>query len=381
MTTAELLARLDARCRPFLVRWLPPRWSVAFYSWARQVGIRMIATSSSPELYAPPPTATRVLWGVRFRSPLFNAAGIFKHGEGYLLAYQQGAGAYLAGTTTAFPRLGNVRRGIAQPFLPYPRSGAASNWLGLPNPGHHAVAARIARLPRYDGFPIGASVALDPGDDSTAALERLVEGMNRYADAGVDFFELNESCPNTGDDRRGMESLIERLDYVAERFVRPAAKPVVVKVSVDTDSTVIERFVLVLGHLGFAGITIGNTSTDYQQHRVAIAAPERRSYDYFVRTFGGGISGAPLRSSVLRLVEAARSAAAQLPAEFHIVAVGGIAGAEHLRAVLDAGASLAEWYTGYFERFAADGHALYRHLLRQWLQSDDKEGMHLERMP
>lgn len=381
MTAAERLARLDARLRPFLVRWLPSRWSVAFYSWARQVGIRTLVASSPAVNYEPPPMAARVLWGIRYRSPLFNAAGMFKHGEGYELAYRQGAGAYLAGTTTALPRLGNVRRGITQPFLPYPRSGTASNWLGLPNPGHHAVAARIARLPRYDSFPIGASVALDPGDNSAAALERLVEGMNRYADAGVDFFELNESCPNTGDDRIGMESLIERLDYVAERFVRPAAKPVLVKISIDTDSAVVEQLVSVLTQLGFAGITIGNTSTDYQQHRVAIAAPERRSYDYFVRTFGGGISGVPLRSSVLHLVEVARAAAVQRSAEFHIVAVGGLASAEHLCAALDAGASLAQWYTGYFERFATDGHALYHHLLRRWLEYDDNEGMRLECMP
>jgi dihydroorotate dehydrogenase len=175
----------------------------------------MLAERECPLAIEPPPTAARVLWGIRFRAPLLNAAGMFKHGEGYELAYRQGAGAYLAGTTTARPRLGNVRRGIAQPFVPYPRSRAASNWLGLPNPGHRAVAARIAQLPRYEGFPIGASVALDPGDDSAAALERLVEGMSRYADAGVDFFELNESCPNTGEDQRGFDTLGVRLEAIA----------------------------------------------------------------------------------------------------------------------------------------------------------------------
>jgi hypothetical protein len=48
------------------------------------------------------------------------------------VAARQGAGGWLAGSTTARPRAGNA----GTPFVPYPRSGAASNWLGLPNPGH-----------------------------------------------------------------------------------------------------------------------------------------------------------------------------------------------------------------------------------------------------
>ncbi len=365
MTAPEVLARLDASLRPFIVQLLPARATVAFYSWARQFALRMLAESACPLEIEPPPTAACMLWGIRFRAPLLNAAGMFKHGEGYELAYRQGAGAYLAGTTTAYPRLGNVRRGIAQPFMPYPRSRAASNWLGLPNPGHHAVAARIAQLPRYEGFPIGASVALDPGDESAAALERLVEGMCRYADAGVDFFELNESCPNTGEDQRGFDLLGVRLEAIAQQFVRPSGKPTLVKVSVDIEPGALDRLIPLLGELGYAGITIGNTSTRYEEHRAAIAQAERRVYTYFTRTFGGGISGEPLREKVLHLVESARALAAGLESQFHVIAVGGISSGEHLRQALSAGAALAEWYTGYFERFARDGHRLYERVLTE----------------
>lgn len=369
MTLAEMVACVDARVRPLLVRLLPARWVVAFYSWARQVALHWLVASTPASMLAPPPSVGRVLWGLRFRAPLFNAAGMFKTGEGYELAYRQGAGAYLAGTTTARPRLGNVRRGIAQPFVPYPRSQAASNWLGLPNPGHRAVAARIAQLPRYEGFPIGASVALDPGDDSTAALERLVEGMNRYADAGVDFFELNESCPNTGDDQRGFDLLGVRLEAIAQQFVRPSSKPTLVKVSADIEPDALDRLIPLLVELGYAGITIGNTSIRYEEHLPAIAPVERRAYTYFTRTFGGGISGEPLRENVLRLVESARAIAARLSSQFHIIAVGGIASGEHLRQALSSGAALAQWYTGYFERFARDGHRLYGRVTSEWLHT------------
>lgn len=359
MSLVELLARYDAVLRPAVVRFFPPRLAVALYSWARQFALRMLAESPPPVTLVPPSSLERRLWGIRFRAPLFNAAGMFKHGEGYTLAYRQGAGAYLAGTTTSEPRMGNVRRGIALPFVPYPRSGAASNWLGLPNPGHRAVAARIARLERYEAFPIGASVALDPGECSPDAIERLIEGLWLYHQARTDFFELNESCPNTGDDRVGMDALAERLHIIAERFVRPSRAPVLVKISTDTEPEVVEQLVPLLVRLGYAGITIGNTSTHYARHRTAIAPAERRAYDYFVRTFGGGISGAPLCASVSEAVRTARRAAEAAGGEFHVIAVGGVASADDVRAALDAGATLAQWYTGYFDRFARDGHRVY----------------------
>jgi len=106
MTVPELLARLDAEARPFLVRLLPARATIAYYSWARQVALRLLTESKCPTAVVPPESAAIVLWGIRFRTPLFNAAGMFKHGEGYELAYRQGAGAYLAGTTTSLPRMG-----------------------------------------------------------------------------------------------------------------------------------------------------------------------------------------------------------------------------------------------------------------------------------
>ncbi|GIV55196.1 MAG: dihydroorotate dehydrogenase (quinone) [Candidatus Kapaibacterium sp.] len=370
MTLAEMVACVDARVRPLLVRLLPARWVVAFYSWARQVALHWLVASTPASMLAPPPSVGRVLWGLRFRAPLFNAAGMFKTGEGYELAYRQGAGAYLAGTTTALPRMGNIRRGIALPFVPYPHSAAASNWLGLPNPGHRAVAARIATFPRYEDFPIGVSVALDPGMDTTEALERLLEGLWLYRDAGVDFFELNESCPNTGDDTAGFDALAERLRVITERFVRPSGAPVLIKVGADANPAMIAELVALAGSLGFGGITIGNTSTDYQRHRLGLASPDRRVFDYFVRTFGGGISGEPLRADVLERVVVARTAAASLPSEFHIVATGGIASSQHLADVLAAGATLAQWYTGYFERFARDGHELYRTVLTPLVKPD-----------
>jgi dihydroorotate dehydrogenase len=56
--------------------------------------------------------------------------------------------------------------------------------------------------------------------------------------------------------------------------------------------------------------------------------------------------------------------------EFHLVRTGGVEGAEDVRLSLDAGASLVQWYTAYFEAFALHGDDLYRILYEELLQSE-----------
>lgn len=366
MISPERLAGFEAGLRPLLTR-LPPSLAVAIYSAGRKrflesFGCRPPARAFTPE------GLERRLWGLRFQSPIANAAGMFKNGDGYQVVARQGAGAYLAGTTTHRPRTGNRRRGVGQPFAPYPRSGAASNWLGLPNVGHLKVARRLERLERLDGCPVGASAAACPDPDvaTELKLEQLVAGLERYRAAGVDFLEINESCPNTAEDPGGFEQMRARLGYVADHFLahRQSVLPVVVKLSCDTAVRDVPEVVAALLELGFDGVNFGNTSTAYDKHRERLDRAEVGLFDEFTRTFGGGVSGRPLKEDSLRLVEAAAEfLASQRPDhEFHVVRTGGIEDAADVRRSLDAGASLCQWYSGYFEAFARDGHGVYRKL-------------------
>lgn len=364
--TSAALARWEGRLRPFLTR-LPPRVAVRIYSLGRRRFIRTFGAEVPRESWEPS-GLERELWGLTFRSPIANAAGMFKNGEGYDVAARQGAGAYLAGTTTHRPRPGNRRHGTATPFAPYPRSGAASNWLGLPNPGHRAVAAKLASLPRIAGFPIGASVA-SAGEDADDEEERLrleVEGLGRYDEAGVDFLEVNESCPNTADDTAGFDELRARLTYLAEGFLarRRRRLPVVVKFSCETPPEQVPGLVTLLAGLGFDGVNFGNTSTAYGVLRPDIAEAERPLYDHFTRAFGGGLSGRPLKRRSLDLARAAVEHLRRRPAEreFHVVRTGGIENADDLGRSDEAGVSLNQWFSGYFEAFARHGHAVYRRL-------------------
>lgn len=362
------LARWERRLRPLLSR-LPPPLALRLYSHGRKRFVERFAREV-PGAAASPEGLERTLWGVRFRAPVFNAAGMFKNGDGYAVCLRQGAGAYLAGTTTHRPRAGNAVGGTSLPFAPYPRSGAASNWLGLPNLGHRAVAAKLAALPRHYGFPIGASVAAtaEDGDDDEARLAGSVAGMRLYEEAGVDFLEINESCPNTADDVRGMEELRARLEHLRQGFLERRGRfvPVLVKFSCDTLGEQVPELVTLLVELGFDGVNFGNTSTAYGELRAAIAAPERKLYDHFTRRCGGGVSGRPLKRRSLELAAAAVDHLRGHPParEFHVVRTGGVEDAADLRRSSAAGVALVQWYSGYFEAFACWGHAVYRELYR-----------------
>ena len=358
---AEIIARLDHIARPFAVH-LPPSLTTQLYSSGRNVFLSALM-AERPPLTRVAEQYKRTLWDLTFQHGLLNAAGMFKHGEGYETVWRQGAGGYLSGTTTAHQRTGNIKNGIAKPFAPYPRSRAASNWLGLPNDGHEAVAKRIAAFERYEGFPIGASLMTSPESSGKEALEELIVGMRLYEQAGVDFLEINESCPNVAHGASTLEAITERLEYTSRHFLaqRPRRLPVVVKFSTDTAPSDVEALLDILCSLGYDGVNFGNTSTNYAHHRTMLHASDKALFDYFTQTFGGGVSGKPLDTLSLNLVRRASEVLrAKAPKqEFHIIRTGGIATKADVEESFAAGASLCQWYTGYFERFAEDGHSLY----------------------
>ncbi|MFP4529008.1 MAG: dihydroorotate dehydrogenase [Candidatus Kapaibacterium sp.] len=369
MTFAEITARAEHAIRPLMVK-LPPALVSHIYSRSRKLFLRMLDAENIANPCQPDPALGRTFWGIRFNSPIFNAAGMFKLGEAYRTVARQGAGAYLAGTVTPQPRRGNIRSGIPHPFMPYPASGAASNWMGLPNPGAESLARRISNIEKIPGCPVGVSISASPEASGPGALEDLMNAMNLLESAGVDFFELNESCPNVPGHKNGLaaldEHLTERIDYLHQKFlkIRKRNLPVIAKFSTDTDPAQAPELIAALADAGFDGINFGNTSIDYIFISEKIKRVDRENFDYFLGNFGGGISGAPLRSKSLELcMTAAEYIRNHLPArEFRIIRTGGVASPAEFERSLDCGADMAQWFTGYFDAFARHGHQLYCNL-------------------
>lgn len=372
MQGIEIFARAESKIRPFLMK-LSPKQLAFFFSFSRKIFLNEFVKSTPTERIIIPNEYNKICWGLKFQSSVFNAAGMFKSGLGYRTCAYQGAGAFISGTTTALERHGNHKHGITHPFMPLSKTGAAINWMGLPNKGHETIAKRLSKIEKIEGCQIGASLSSDPDQLGLEALKGLVDGMSVYDKAGVDLIEINESCPNVLHeygivDCNGLDSsLVDRLNYVAEHFlkVRDRNLPVVVKLSNDTSIDLVEPLVKLLYDLGFDGINFGNTSTQYDRHRKSIDSEDLDKFDYFTSNFGGGLSGMPLKQVSLKLsTEAARIVKSMKSThEFHIIRTGGIENNLDVKQSQEAGISLIQWFSGYFEQFGKHGHKLYRSLL------------------
>ncbi|HOQ50189.1 MAG TPA: hypothetical protein PLV01_10225, partial [Candidatus Kapabacteria bacterium] len=240
MNFIEFAARFDKIIRKQILK-LHPTVPIFLYSYSRKLFLKAFETNLNFEQTTPPEHLRQTLWDIEFRSPIFNAAGMFKKGAGYETVYKQGAGAFLAGTTTSKPRSGNIKKGILHPFIPYAETESASNWMGLPNEGHSTVAKRLSRIEKQKGCPIGASIAADVGVNETEIIAGILEGFELYDRAGVDFIELNESCPNVAH-HSTTQNIIDsdissRLAIISEKFLKKRKRnlPVIVKFSNDIE--------------------------------------------------------------------------------------------------------------------------------------------------
>lgn len=368
MTLCETLAKLDSYTRPAFVQNFPS-FSCFAYSYFRKLFLNLLL-GEYPKPVSISDELKIKLWGITFRTPLFNAAGMFKDGRGYQLANSQYAGAFLAGTVTPKPRFGNFRKGILHPFVSYPLSGASSNWLGLPNPGYEKVISILRKISKTKDFPIGLSLASDGNTESD--LDILCNVLKDSERFNIDFIELNESCPNVdhGNKYSQLDAyFIHRLEYISENFLKKRTKnlPVILKLSTDFQEEFVPNLLDIITELGFDGVNFGNTSTDYNKIRSFILESEQRTFDFFTKNFGGGISGLPLKSKSFTLTKSAMEylRTKSIKQEFHVIRTGGINEYKDLEDSKQFSVALFQWFTGYFESFAKYGHALYRNFFEQ----------------
>lgn len=270
--------------------------------------------------------------GLEFASPVGLAAGFDKNARRARAIAALGFGHLELGTVTARAQEANPRPNMFR----LPADRALVNRLGFPNDGAERVAARLASVRAAVPVPVGISIGKSravAATDLQAVIADYGESL-KWVGSVADFVVVNVSSPNTVGLRglQARESALELLRTL--QGAAPAAR-ILVKVAPDLSEGDLEEVLSVVEETAIAGVVAANTT---------MGRDGLSTDDWRVRAIGaGGLSGPPLRS---RAVEIVRRARARLGRDVVIIGVGGIERAEHVVALMRAGANLVQMYTG-----------------------------------
>jgi dihydroorotate dehydrogenase len=277
----------------------------------------------------------RTVFGVNFPNAVGLAAGMDKDGAALRAWPALGFGFVEVGTVTARAQPGNER-----PRLHRARhSGGIVNRMGFNNSGAAALAARlraVGPLPVPLGISLGKS-KVTPLDDAVGDYLTSLRAVHAHAD----YIAVNVSSPNTPGlrslhDRAPLDELLGALTEqaaVLARGVRDRPVPVLVKIAPDLTESAIGEVLQVCADRGIAGVIATNTT---------VSRDGLRGADQRLVGEAGGLSGEPLRARALEVVRFVAT-----HTDLPVIGVGGISRPEHGLAMLDAGASLLQIYTGF----------------------------------
>jgi dihydroorotate dehydrogenase len=258
-----------------------------------------------------------------FPSPIGLAAGLDKNAEVPDAFLRLGFGFVEVGTITPRPQAGNPKPRLFRLV----EDKAVINRMGFNNLG---LDAAVAKLRSRHGKPgiVGANVGANK--DSEDRIADYVTGIKAVL-PWCQYITINISSPNTPglralQSRASLEELVGRC-MAARGAVN---RPMLVKIAPDLSDEDVSDIAQVSLASGIDGLIVSNTT---------ITRPALTSI-HAAQT--GGLSGAPLFDlSTQMLRKIAQATLGKVP----LIGVGGISTADHVRAKLDAGASLVQLYS------------------------------------
>jgi dihydroorotate dehydrogenase len=296
------------------------------------------------------------IMGLRFPSPLGLAAGFDKNARRARALSALGFGHVELGTVTALPQQANPSPNLFR----LPADRALVNRLGFPNEGAERVAARLSGIRSTMTIPVGVSIGKSraiPADDLAGVISDYSASLERVSSV-ADFVVVNVSSPNTVG-LRGLQAREHALELLGTLQRRAPTVRILVKIAPDLSDADLDELLAVVEETRACGVVATNTTVS----REGLETEGRR-----VRAIGaGGLSGPPLRARAVQVVQRAR---ARLGREAVIVGVGGIERAEHVVALMRAGANLVQMYTG----FIYEGPGAPARIARELVQMIDSAG-------
>jgi dihydroorotate dehydrogenase len=213
--------------------------------------------------------------------------------------------------------------------------------MGFNNAGAAQLSENLKRVGKID-VPLGISLGKSKVTPMESAIGDYLTSL-RAVYPYADYIAVNVSSPNTPglrelQDRRPLDELLGALTAEAgslawthHRDDHPV--PVLVKIAPDLSEQAIGELLEVCADRGVAGVIATNTTID--RHGVAAAETD-------VAAEAGGLSGRPLAERAVEVVRFVTS-----HCDLPVIGVGGISTARDGLAMLDAGASLLQIYTGF----------------------------------
>jgi len=236
------------------------------------------------------------------------------------------------GTVTPKPQIGNPSPRIFR----LPEDQALINRMGFPNAGAETLRHRLQQG-RPNGVVLGVNIGKGVDTPVENADQDYINLMRSFYTL-ADYLAVNVSSPNTiGLRRLQARDLLEKLlvSLMKEKHALYSTTdrdvPILIKLAPDLSDEELGDAIEVISSAGLDGVIATNTTIS------------RDGLKSSKQSEAGGLSGLPLRHRAAEIVaKIYHLTDGNLP----IVGVGGICSPDDAKAMLDAGASLIQLYTG-----------------------------------
>ena len=297
------------------------------------------------------PALQKDVFGITFPNPVGLAGGLDKNGEHYNDLANFGFGFIEIGSLTPKPQDGNPKPRCFR----VPQDRAIINRFGINNKG---VKNAVEQLKKdRPNVIVAANISKNTTSINEDAAKDYETSFALLYDF-VDMFVVNVSCPNVVgltalQDISFLSDIVDKLLDLRRYY--DTYRPILLKVSPDLSSEQLDDIIDYCLRSGIDGLVAGNTT----RSRDGLTIDPKK-----IEEIGnGGMSGAPVHKKNLELVRYIHTKSeGRLP----IIGVGGIMSGEEAQAMMDAGASLVEIYSG----FIYEGPALVKQILTHLEQNN-----------
>ena len=315
--------------RPILFMFNPERAHAIFVWLLGAIGRMPLGRTILRKCYAVQhPSLEREVFGISFRNPIGVAAGFDRNADIYRELSALGFGFVEVGTITPRPQTGNPRPRLFR----LKKDKALFNRIGVANLGLERAITRL-RQP-HEGMVVGCNIGrnnITPVEDQPVDYLKVFRNLYQY----VDYFTVNVSH-NTGQKESlplNKENVLRILTPLFEfRRGQNEYRPILLKISPDLSDELIDDMTDIMLETPLDGIVAVNATSS----REGLQSKN-------IPSGIGTVSGPTITK---RAIEIVRRIYVRSNGTYPIIGVGGLMTPQDVKAMLDAGATLVQLYTG-----------------------------------